>query len=857
VNLKSNDTTNAILNSGGDSTLQPFHPVNARWLQPIPAFSSCVGETLFRLAVLGLVLLSLASIARACGPDFPNNLLEGGDEAVLAAPLADFARELERLNLAPSRFDHVAPTNGYARQTFDAELSDLAAALKRTKVSPEQSALIVEGHRVNRNKLSEYREACKKWEANAWMEADESARNLRGPQLVLPVFAEVTGLPDEFADYFAGAVAARNLDAEEAEARACWERLLARPAAERKYKSTWAAFMLGKSWESEDDDKAVEYYQMTRDLAKRRFADSAGLAVAAIGLEASVEMHRGNFQRAMELYLEQYAAGDGSAVVSLQWTAAAALGSGGDELVTLAASTNTRSVVTAYLISGQRGGRYAEAGSPASNPVVAWLKAVEAQDVSDVESAERLALAAYQEGEFEIAQRWIKRACNTPVAQWLQAKLFLRAGKVPQAAALLAKVATLLPVIPAAGTNEVSEFADNLYFGQGANDNHAARKQLLGELGVLQLSRREFAQALDALLNAGFWQDAAYVAERVLTADELKAYVDQHWPLKESDATESVESKIDDEALPPYTRREDIRFLLARRLTREMRSGEAREYFPAVWQPKFDGLVVALNEGWDEGAPAEQRAKALYASAFIARTNGMELMGTELAPDWFIYGGNYDWGLTWEQRSNATQSSLANVATEVELSRAARHRADPEVRFHYRYQAAFLAWEAAKLMPNDSDVTARVLCTAGTWLKVRDPDTADIFYKALVRRCRRTAIGDQADRMRWFPVLDETGEPAPCRQRLGTAVLSASAEMTSDTGESQGDVPRPGKIYLVHQGDSLGMIAEAAGVAVKQIVEANPGLEAAKLKIGQRIVFPEKPTEVESSEEQQLPQSPE
>ena len=65
--------------------------------------------------------------------------------------------------------------------------------------------------------------------------------------------------------------------------------------------------------------------------------------------------------------------------------------------------------------------------------------AVEAAGVKDVDSAERLALAAYQAGEFELAQRWIKRAHNTPVAQWLQAKLYLRAGKVAPAAALFAQ----------------------------------------------------------------------------------------------------------------------------------------------------------------------------------------------------------------------------------------------------------------------------------------------------------------------------------------------------------------------------------------------------------------------------------
>lgn len=53
---------------------------------------------------------------------------------------------------------------------------------------------------------------------------------------------------------------------------------------------------------------------------------------------------------------------------------------------------------------------------------------------------------------------------------------------------------------------------------------------VLAESGVLHLTRGEFIQALDALLRAGYWQDAAYVAERVLTLAELRGYVDSQWP---------------------------------------------------------------------------------------------------------------------------------------------------------------------------------------------------------------------------------------------------------------------------------------------------------------------------------------
>jgi hypothetical protein len=100
-------------------------------------------------------------------------------------------------------------------------------------------------------------------------------------------------------------------------------------------------------------------------------------------------------------------------------------------------------------------------------------------------------------------------------------------------------------------------------------------------------------------------------------------------------------------------------------------------------------------------------------------------------------------------------------ASEDELRRASVPAADPDERFHYRFLAAAMAWQAALLMPDNSDATARVLCEAGNWIKYRDPQRADVFYKALVRRCRKTAIGDQADKMRWFPVLDASGNPIP------------------------------------------------------------------------------------------------
>ena len=59
------------------------------------------------------------------------------------------------------------------------------------------------------------------------------------------------------------------------------------------------------------------------------------------------------------------------------------------------------------------------------------------------------------------------------------------------------------------------------------------------------------------------------------------------------------------------------------------------------------------------------------------------------------------------------------------------------------------------MMPEQTDRTARRFCIAGRWLCVRDDQAADRFYKALVRRCGKTALGKKADKLRWFPKLDK------------------------------------------------------------------------------------------------------
>jgi hypothetical protein len=504
----------------------------------------------------------------------------------------------------------------------------------------------------------------------------------------------------------------------------------------------------------------------------------------------------------------------------------------------LALNPKTRQIVTAYLISKNRplDDRYEDTPQKSlHNNIRSWLEAVEKADVKDVESAEQFALAAYQADDMELALRWVNRAGHTPTAQWLEAKLLLRAGRVAQATELLSQIVDSFPID--GPTNDITQaempFASRLLVPDDSEyENISAGRYIRGELGALRLSRREYAQSLDLLMRGDFWSDAAYVADRVLTTDELKAYVDENWPAiaPSDDENKSAEEKSLEEKTSV------IRYLLARRLARENHGNGARPYYPATQVPIFDEFMGALAIGWDESLSANERAKALTDAAFIARTNGMELLGTEGAPDGTQFGGVWEGSIDIENRTN--EDSTVILASSDELKRYLESKPDPDKRFHYRYQAASLAWEASKLMPDNSEETAQLLCSAGSWLKAQDPDTADIFYKMLVRRCRKTDIGAEADLIRWFPGFDSDGTLV--RTRLEELNLPMPEEI-NDTDFA--DYPIPGRHFVAMPGDHIRYIAAAVrrlGVPMteKEIFAANPDITRNDNITGREILIP-------------------
>ncbi len=698
---------------------------------------------LIAVVVAASVTVVFPAAIMACGPFFPNQLLVMGDRALLTAPAASFREEMRRMKL-PAAAGCKAVSGGKSnpwRQTIEVDLGEIEEALKSAKAPEARRARV----------LAEYRAFAEamRHEARLW-EAPYGRPPEAPPDpatLAVPV-----GLPGEFDDYARGALLWHR--GQGAEAVAAWQKLLDRPPEERRRRTVWAAFMIGRTLLDEKDggpDKAVAWFEKTRELAAKGFADELGLAAASLGWQALAELRSGRPAGAIRLYLAQLESGDASALESLQIAARSALRSGPEALKAAAADPLARAVVTAYMVS--RGDRFE--GSEEKLPW-AWLEAVEAAGKDAFAGADRMAAIAYQLGNMDAAGRWLKRAPeDAPLADWLRAKLLMRAGKLDEAAKMLARASRGFPE-----DERWQDQVGGLDFGEGSWATFPARDLVRGELGTLQLARRQYAEALDCLARGGFRLDAGYVAERVLTVDELMKYVDASWPEPKGDVKLPERYELCRGKGDPLW----LRWLLARRLVRAGRLDQARGYLPAELRPKLDELATALRSGRDAAKPQAERAEALWQAARITRRDGIELLGTECEPDWAWAGGDFELEPAtrlraggegrWPKLRGDMAAAKISSGSKDERARVAKSDVSPEKRFHYRYRAAALAWEAAALMPDDSDATARVLCEAGSWLQHRDPEAADRFYKALVRRCGRTALGRQADGLRWFPKLE-------------------------------------------------------------------------------------------------------
>jgi hypothetical protein len=469
-------------------------------------------------------------------------------------------------------------------------------------------------------------------------------------------------------------------------------------------------------------DAMVEDYQRVRELASNGFVDSGGLAAASYGWEARIYLQRGNFGDAIELYLQQWGAGYCNALLSLKITAGRAFSNlgAGPEIEALAADPNARAVLTAYLLDSSRN-EYSQERRRL------WLRELPVAKSFTFKEAGRFALLEYQLNNLDACRRWLKYAsADDALALLISSKLMLRDGHIVAGQTLMLAL-----------TKQMEDDAEN------PDWRRIDTADAWGELGLLMLSQERYIDAADAFVNAGSWQDLAYVLERLLTTDELLVWLGSH----------DEPARDDDNHLQGN----GARSLAARRLMREAKFEQALELFDSETSGAVQAYLQAMRQANDAALSADEKAKYYWQAAQVMRESGLEIFGAELAPDYAWFDGSYSFiGDLTEAREaqRETEGYYLNQTTWDELERAQQTKVYPDKRFHYRYRAARLAELAAGLLPNDDENAARIYCIAGSWLKNRDPDAADRLFKQLVVRCPNTELGKAAAKINWFPKVE-------------------------------------------------------------------------------------------------------
>jgi len=642
---------------------------------------------------------ALPTSAFACGPDFPVELLRDRSWTLDKLPEGAFDFEVAHLVAPAQPFKAVEGGEEY----IDGQTQSLRERIERGWWGAQYDRVA------------------------AAREANDAAS----------AYAAAKGLPDEARHYLAGAVAWSKHDITEAQVR--FGGVIELPAGEQTHYGLWARYMLAKI---AGGNTATLMYGALREEVAKGASDPYGLAAATFGEEAHLRLEAGEDVAAIALYAQQAAMGSKSGRDSLLQIARQAIKDParlerlvhddlGQRLMTAYLYTRNSELIDTQIDGESTPAEAAKSKAESDRRLQSFLDAVTRAGIDKVAGADRVAALAYRSGKYDLAAQLAQKS-TSGLAWWVRAKLALRAGKADEAAKAYAEAAKAFP----AG----EEWGRNWDDGQYGGETIKPQCRIEGERGTLALSRGEYLAAMEHLYNAAslYWPDAAYIAERVLSVDELKSFVDAHAgkPAAKPANTDGSYGNPTDSAAA-------LRALLARRLLRAERYDDALAYFDDAELKKKAQAYVDARRAAARGDRVEQ-ARAWYAAARSARVDGIDLIGYELDPDYQVYAGNYDLGDDVANADPTAQTATPPVRKDIaapktlagpgEASRVAASRAQPLERFHYRYNAVDFASKSADLLPPRTQAFAAVLCHATAWLIDRDPPAAAKLYIRYVKQ---------------------------------------------------------------------------------------------------------------------------
>jgi len=650
-----------------------------------------------------IIFLIILIPVLACGPYFAPSILPGTRKFQVVL-LAHFDKELDSIKDKKNKDKSLKEVD--KRGDLEKEFKE---ALEYYKVSNKEEVL--KEYLNVRNRIEKFRKE------------KESDTEKKFPKILLS-----KNLPKEYYLYLDGAI--NYYEGLPTVAIKRWKELLNLPKKERLYRTVWARYMIADSHRYVDTEAYIKENELLRQDVKNGFKDSQGLGIATYGNEGFYFKNAHDYKDAIKQYYYHYLNDGKGAAESIKFTIYDLFEQDEEKVIPVAQDPLSREIVTKFLIS-----IYSSSAHDKDREI--WLETLKKLKIKDASLTDRLAWVAYRNGDFVLTKRYLDITTEDSVIKhWLSSRLAFRNGKDEKAMQHLLQVSRLLKQTP---QNYFLYDQDIYYHG---SSYEKLEKFNLGEIGLLHLDKGQLQQSLNFFFMSEYWEDAAYLAERLLTIDEMKEFI------VNKEKILSTKKKL----FP------QLKHLLARKMTRAGRWKEAIPYFPEEEAQKVKEIFENIKNGQDLKFSQKERAGFLWKASCISRDWGMTLLGTELYPDAYIYGGSFEISSIGEYRIELENESKIKM-TNLEKFRLKTSPSKPVKRYHYKYIAAELAWKAIQLMPANDTETAKCLIIAGGWLKAKDPKAADRFYKELVRKCGKTELGKKADKLRWFPKLPTKSEP--------------------------------------------------------------------------------------------------
>ena len=421
---------------------------------------------------------------------------------------------------------------------------------------------------------------------------------------------------------------------------------------------------------------------------------------------------------------------------------------------------DVRRIITLYLAAG--GSNNADSrlsNEEAPGTCSAWLDALAAAGVSHEFDARRLALVACMGRRWSECLRTIALLpADDPLRALLASRCNLRLTGDVGASRRLLNPATHGPAMDALrrfeGSPRTAVKEQHLVVFIDLEDQAELGRRAGAELGMTALHQGDFPEALRCFLEAGFVEEADYVAECLLTTPELEAFVARRIRQKEAGGG---------------TGQDHVRTLLASRLFRAGRMEEALEHIPDDLAPKARTFVLLLRLAERTDLAHRTRADAYWRAALIIGDIGETILHAPLGLSWTADASYRKPDSNWYVGYGFLPHNRLNI--EKEYEHAPRHdligpgqdeikRLRQWLDAHVinpvrserdaRYATFDLALRAARLLPDNDPAGGMILQYAGNLLKYREPKAANPAYALLVTRFKDTPYGAEALKRHWF-----------------------------------------------------------------------------------------------------------